>query len=119
MISSISASPLDGWSVQLVSKTAKSIGVSWSRPTSLDGGVRFYVALARKINSSSEPIGEIVGENITASVIADLDEYTEYNVSVVAVSGDGMPFKSAEVLVLTDEGGESRHCYLLPNCSSS
>jgi len=42
-------------------------------------------------------------------VIADLDEYTEYNVSVVAVGDDGMPFKSAEVLVMTDEGGESRH----------
>jgi len=109
MITSTSASLLDGWSVQLASKTAESIGVSWSSPTSLAGGVRFYVALARKIKSSNEPIGEILAGNITASVIVDLDEHTEYNVSVVAVGGDGMPFKSAEVLVMTDEGGESRH----------
>ena len=106
----VSASLLDGWSVTLVSKTAKSIGISWSSPTSLlDSGVRFYVALARKINSSSEPIGEILAENITASVITDLDTYTEYNVSIVAVDSDGIPFKSAEVLVMTDEGGELCH----------
>ena len=41
-------------------------------------------------------------------MITDLDGYTEYNVSGVAVDGDGMPFKSADVVVMTDEGGESR-----------
>ena len=44
--------------------------------------------------------------NVTASQITELDEYTEYKVSVVAVDGNGMPFKSAEVSVMTDEGGE-------------
>ena len=39
-------------------------------------------------------------------MITDLTEYTEYKVSVVAVDDDGMPFKSADVLVMTDEGGE-------------
>ena len=47
-----------------------------------------------------------MAENITAAEITELDEYTEYSVSVVAVGDDGMPFKSAEVLVMTDEGGE-------------
>lgn len=45
-------------------------------------------------------------ENVTASEITELDEYTEYKVSAVAVDGNGMPFKSSEVLVKTDEGGE-------------
>ena len=96
-----------GWSVTVVSKTAKSIGISWSSPINLlHGGIRFYVALARNINNSSESIGEIVAENITAAEITELDEYTEYKVGLVAVDGDGMPFKSAEVLVMTNEGGE-------------
>ena len=69
-------------------------------------GIPFYVALARKINSTSESTGQIVAGNVTASQITELDEYTEYEVSVVAVDSNGMPFKSAEVLVMTDEGGE-------------
>jgi len=43
---------------------------------------------------------------VTASEITELDGYTEYNISVVAVDSNGMAFKSAEVLVMTDEGGE-------------
>ena len=66
----------------------------------------FYVALARKINSSSESTGQIVAVNVTSSQIIELDEYTEYKVSVVAVDDNGMPFKSSEVLAMTDEGGE-------------
>ena len=95
------------WSVTVVSQTSRSIGISWSSPTSLiNGGIRFYVALAGKINSSSESFGEILAGNVTASEITELDEYTEYKVTVVAVDGNGMPYKSAEVLVMTDEGGE-------------
>ena len=98
---------LAGWNVTVVSHTARSIGISWSSPTSpINGGIRFYVALARKINSSSESFGEILTGNVTASEITELEEYTEYKVSVLAVDGNGMPFKSAEVLVMTDEGGE-------------
>ena len=105
-MASTSASLLNGWSVTVVSKTAKAIGISWSSPASLlNGGIRFYVALAREINSSSGPIGEILAENMT-SEIENLDEYTEYKVTVVAVDSDGLPFKSADVLVMTDEGGE-------------
>ena len=95
------------WSVTVVSQTSRSIGISWSSPTSLiNGGIRFYVALAGKINSSSESFGEILAGNVTASEITELDEYTEYKVTVVAVDGNGMPYKSTEVLVMTDEGGE-------------
>ena len=101
------ASPLADWNVTVVSKTATSIGISWSSPIILlNGGIRFYVALARKTNSSSEPVGEIMAQNVTASEIKDLEGFREYKVAVVAVNGDGTPFKSAEVLVTTDEGGE-------------
>ena len=98
---------MSGWSVAVVSKTARTIGISWSSPISpLNGGIHFYVALVRKINSSSESVGEVVAGNVTSAEITELDEYTEYKVSVIAVDGDGMPFKSAEVLVMTDEWGE-------------
>ena len=104
---SIAASFLAGWSVTVVNKTARSIGISWNSPASvLNSGIRFYVALARKINSTSESTGQIVVGNVTASQITELDEYTEYNVSVVAVDNNGMLFNSAEVSVMTDEGGE-------------
>ena len=103
---STAASLPAGWSVTVVNKTAKSIRISWNSPTSLlNSGIRFYVALAKK-NDSSKPDGEIVAENVTSSTIAELDEYTEYKVSVVAVDNNGMPFKSAEVSVMTDEGSE-------------
>ena len=98
---------MPGWSITVISKTAKSIGISWSSPASLpNGGIRFYVALARKVNGSSESVGEILAENTTASVITELDAYTEYSVIVLAVDGDMIPHKSAEALVMTDEGGE-------------
>lgn len=79
----------------------------WSNPGNLlSGGIRFYVARARKTNSSSVATGEVVAGNTTASEITGLDPYTEYDVGVVAVDGDGIPFKAADVLVKTDEGGE-------------
>lgn len=103
---STAASLLAGWSVTVVNKTAKSIRISWNSPASLlSSGIHFYVALAKKTDRSG-PDGEIVAENATSSQITELDEYTEYKVTVVAVDGNRMPFKSAEVLVLTDEGGE-------------
>jgi len=104
---SSAASLLAGWDVTVVSKTEKSIRIGWSSPTSLlNSGIRFYVALAKKANSSSEPVGELAAGNVTVSEITELVGYSEYNVSVVAVDSNGMPFKSAEVLVMTDEGGE-------------
>ena len=91
----------------VVNKTAKSMKIIWSHPTNLlSGGIRFYFALARKTNSSSEKPGELVAENTTASKIKGLNPYTEYKVGVVAVDGYGTPFKSESVLVMTDEGGE-------------
>ncbi|XP_078366044.1 MAM and LDL-receptor class A domain-containing protein 1-like [Oculina patagonica] len=103
------ASLLVDWNVTVVNKTAKSIAIIWSHPTNLlSGGIRFYVAFARRINSSSESTGEIVAQNTTESEITYLSGYTEYNVGVVAVDGDGTPFKSNEVLVMTDEGVPSR-----------
>lgn len=101
------ASLLVDWNITVISKSEKSIGIIWSQPTNLiSGGIRFYVAFARRINSSSEPTGEIVAQNTTESEITGLKEYVEYNVGVVVVDGDGIPFKSNEVLVTTDEGGK-------------
>lgn len=101
------ASILADWNVTVVNKTASSIAVSWSSPASLlNGGIRFYFALARKINSSSESISEMAAGNVTALEIRDLEGSSEYEVAVVAVNVDGTPFESAEVVANTDEGGE-------------
>ena len=91
----------------VVNKTTESIGIIWRNPTHLlNGGVRFYVALARKSNGSEVLAGKIVPENTEASEITGLDGYTEYNIGVVVVTDDGAPFKSAEVVAMTEEGGE-------------
>ena len=91
----------------VANRTTKSIRIVWSNPNNLrSGGVRFYVTLARKTNSSSESFGKIVPGNTTTSEITDLDAYTEYNVSVVVVNVNGTQFKTADVLTRTDEGGE-------------
>ena len=97
----------------VVSKTAKSIGIIWSNPSNLlNGGIRFYVALARRTknsrrtNNSKESLGEIVAANATASEITGLFGYTEYKVGVVVVDDDGTPLRSTDVLVMTDEGSE-------------
>ena len=67
--------------------------------------MRFYVALARRSNSS-EPIGKLVPGNTTTAQIQGLAAYTEYNVSVVVVNVNGTQFKTTDVLVWTDEGGK-------------
>ena len=92
----------------IVNRTTKSIGIIWSNPTNqlLNGGVHFYVALARKTNGSEVFPGKIVPENTTALEITGLDGYTEYKIGVVAVNSYGTPFKSADVLAMTDEGGK-------------
>lgn len=93
--------------VTVVKRTTSSIAIVWSNsihPHS--GGVRFYAALAKRSNSSSERIGKIVPGNTTTLEITGLEAYTEYNVSVVVVNVNGTQFKTADVLVWTDEGGK-------------
>ena len=91
----------------VVNRTTNSIEIVWSNSISLQsGGVRFYAALAKRSNSSSEPIGKIVPGNTTTSEIMGLEAYTEYNVSVVLVNVNGTQLKTADVLVWTDEGGK-------------
>lgn len=97
---------MSGWNLTVVNKTAKSIGITWSPPPILlDGGIRFYVAVAKKVNSG-ESSAEIMPNNTGVIEIIGLLGNTEYNVSVVAVDGYGIPFKSTDVIVMTDEGGE-------------
>ena len=90
----------------VVSRIA-SLEVRWADVADqLNGGVRQYIILIRK-TSDSELTGKIMpSSNTTSSQITGLDADAEYNVSVIVVSGDGMPFKSANVLATTDEGGE-------------
>ena len=96
------------WSVAVVNRTTKSIGIAWSIPTSLlNSGVRFYVTLARKNNgSSASSVGKMVPANTTTSKITDLEADTEYNVSVVVAIANGTVFKSTDVVAITEEGGE-------------
>lgn len=92
--------------VTVLNRTTNSIEIVWSNLIHQhSGGVRFYVALARSSNSS-EPIGKLVPGNTTTSEIMGLEAYTEYNVSVVVVNGNGTQFKTADFSVRTDEGGE-------------
>ena len=91
----------------VVNRTTKSIGIIWSNLTNqLNGGVRFYVALARKTNGSEVFYGKLVTQNTTSLEITGLDIYTEYNIGVVVVNDDGAPFKSADILAMSDEQGE-------------
>ena len=95
------------FNVTVVKRTTNSIELVWSNYIHLhSGGVRFYAALAKRSNSSSEPTGKIVPGNTTTSEVMDLEAYTEYNVSVVVVNVNGTQFKTADVLVWTDEGGK-------------
>ncbi|KAL9953497.1 hypothetical protein ACROYT_G040920 [Oculina patagonica] len=104
-----SASLVADWNVTVGNRTTNSIGISWSTPTNLlNSGVRFYVPLARKAGNSSVSTGKMVPANTTTSEITGLEACTEYNVSVVFVSGNGTPFTSADVLAMTDEGVPSR-----------
>jgi len=92
--------------VTVVNRTTNSIGIVWSSLVHVhSGGVRFYVARARRSNSS-EPNGKLVPGNTTTAEIQDLAAYTEYNVSVVVVNVNGSQFQSTDVLVWTDEGGK-------------
>ena len=90
----------------VVSRTA-SLEVRWTDVADqFNGGVRQYIILVRK-TKDSELTGKIMpSSNTTSSQITGLDVDAEYNVSVIVVSGDGTPFKSANVLATTDEGGE-------------
>ena len=96
------------WNATVENITTKSIAISWNTPTILlNSGVRYYVPLARKTNGSSvSSIGKLVPTNATTFEITGLEAYTEYNVSVVVVSANGTVFKSADVLVMSKEGGE-------------
>ena len=71
----------------------------------LYGGVHFFVVIA-KSSYSSVPVRKLVSPNITSAEIAELDSYTVYNVSVVAIDNNGSPFQSAVIQAKTDEWGE-------------
>lgn len=104
----ISASFLPSWNVTVnVTRTTNHIlGVSWSDVANrLGGGVRQYIVLYRKPNSSLTD-GQIVSSNTTFLQITGLEVYTEYSIRAVAISGEGVPFRSADVLAMTDEGGK-------------
>ena len=69
----------------------------------LKGGVRFFVVIS-KSSYSSFPVGKIFSPHVTSAEITDLDPYTVYNLSVVAIDGYGSPFQSTFLQARTDEG---------------
>jgi len=100
------ASVLAGWNVTAVNKTTKSLSVRWADLTNhLHGGVRHYITIARNTDNGALS-HQILPSNTTHTQITGLAVYTEYSISVVGVSGVGLPFKSVQVLAMTDEGGE-------------
>ena len=101
------ASIMGGWNVSVVKRAVKLVGIRWADITSdLSLGLRQYIVLARK-NTSSALAGKIVPPNTTSSEIGALYGFTEYHITVVGINNDAVPFKSKDVLAITDEGSES------------
>ena len=71
----------------------------------LNSGVRFFVVIS-KSSYSNVSVRKIFPPNITSTEITELDPYTEYNLSVVAIDGNGLPFHSSVLQARTDESGE-------------
>lgn len=89
-----------------MNRTSTSFALGWrDLANQLSGGVRFYIAIVRKANGSLTS-RKLLNPNATSTVMTGLSTYTEYNISVLAISGDGRPFKSENILIMTDEGGE-------------
>ena len=87
-------------------RAIQSLGVRWSDLTNhLSEGVRQYIVLARR-DQSNLPAGDIVPPNMTSLEIGVLYGYEKYNVTVVAINNNGIPFKSRVLLAMTDGGSE-------------
>ena len=71
----------------------------------LNGGARFFIVIA-KSSYISVPAKKLLSHNITSTQIIGLDPFTVYNVSVVAIDGNGSPFDSSVLQARTDESGE-------------
>jgi len=98
------ASLLAGWNVTIENKTSDSLQLRWRDINHrLNGGIRFFVVTA-KSSYGSVPVRKLFSPNITSAKIRELDPYTEYNVSVVAIDGNGSPFQSTFLQARTDEG---------------
>ncbi|XP_015762664.1 PREDICTED: uncharacterized protein LOC107341715 isoform X3 [Acropora digitifera] len=97
------ASPLADWIIKLENKTSNSLQLQWMDINHrLTGGARFFVVIA-KSSYSSVPVRKFFSPNITSPEITGLDPYTVYNVSVVAIDGNGSPFNSSVLQARTDE----------------
>ena len=108
-----SASPLPGWHAIFKNKTSNSLQLQWMDINHrLNGGARFFVLIA-KSSYSNVAIRKIFAPNITSAEITGLDPYTLYNVSVVAIDGNGSPFNSSVLQEKTDESGEYKLFILL------
>ena len=71
----------------------------------LNDGLRFLVVIAKSSHSNS-PVGRLFSSNITSTELTGLDPYTAYDVSVMAVDGNGSLFKSTALQAKTDEWGK-------------
>ena len=59
-----------------------------------------------KSSYSNSPIGRLFATNVTSPKLTELDPYTAYDVSVMAIDDDGSPFKSAVLQAKTDGWGK-------------
>lgn len=65
----------------------------------------YYIANAHDGNLSS---AAIVSGNLNTSNVAGLLPYTEYQVRIIGINGQGQPYNSSSVTALTEEGGKCR-----------
>ena len=100
------ASHLAGWNVTAANISTYSFQLRW---TDLEDqpniGARFYLVILNKTDRNV-PLRKLLYPNSTSTQMTGLMPYTEYNISVIAISGNGTPYQSEDLLVRTDEGGE-------------
>ena len=102
----LSALLIANWNVSVGNTTRTSLLFNWEDLTPLiNKRVLHYISLIRNKHGSDVSNALIVNGNTTYANIAGLSTYTEYKVSVVGVSSDGIPYTSSNVTVWTEEGG--------------
>ena len=91
------------WSVSTSDIAQRSITINWpDLSVILDQLVLHYIGFIKDTNGN---ISSIVTGNARSVTFHRLSPYRKYYVSVVGITGNGKAYKSAEVMVRTEEGG--------------
>ena len=97
---------MDGWNVTVLHVSQSSITFQWPNLTDVLGNrVRAYVAIV-ETTDGKEIAGDIFFPNVTSTTTGRLEGGTEYRLFAVVVDVLGQPYRSSEVLIFTEEGGE-------------